>query len=243
MLAGASAGDMSMATTVSSSVVEYNHLQHAVNIGRFLYSSYRLANQIRNIDNALNPAITVTSNTFENIEAEENKINPLINHINIDSNLGRNLWLNGINDIPWSTIDSDLKLPNILENSKHSKGNKSNVKSQQKVFSSPAPLNNNNNNKNKRDDENKKQNESNGKERYKYTNYEKGDDIGIGRFTEKGKNRKLTDPKSGQYLEPDRARNSGEGTHGPSYWKLRGRDEKLIGTVSEDGRFIKGPPK
>ncbi|WP_342271852.1 hypothetical protein [Candidatus Tisiphia endosymbiont of Parasteatoda lunata] len=66
--------------------------------------------------------------------------------------------------------------------------------------------------------------------KYKKSNYEKGDDIGLHRFTERFEKTKLRDPKSGQYLEPDFGRGSGSGGHGGSHWKLYD-GKRRIGTI------------
>ena len=57
-------------------------------------------------------------------------------------------------------------------------------------------------------------------EEYKTKDFKKNDKIGLKRFTKKGKNGRLIDPKTRQYIEKDRARNSGSGGHGGSHWKL-----------------------
>jgi hypothetical protein len=84
--------------------------------------------------------------------------------------------------------------------------------------------------------------ENHKKKRYKYTNYEKGEDIGIDRFAKRINGHTFEDPKSGQYIQKDRALNSGVASHGPSHWKLFDRFNKLVGTISENGIFFK-PPK
>lgn len=53
----------------------------------------------------------------------------------------------------------------------------------------------------------------------------------------------MKDPKSGQYIEKDRGINTGSGPHGGSYWKLYDKQEKFLGTVTEDGKFLRGPKK
>jgi RHS repeat-associated protein len=65
--------------------------------------------------------------------------------------------------------------------------------------------------------------------------YEKGDPIDIERFSVKGKRGKLIDPKTKQWLEPER----GSNPHGGSHWKLFAKDGKRIGTISKDGRWLR----
>jgi hypothetical protein len=69
--------------------------------------------------------------------------------------------------------------------------------------------------------------------------YDKGDPIGLERFTEKGKGGKLIDPKTKQWIEPDHRRNQGNGTHGGSWWKLYAKDGTRIGTITKDGRWLR----
>ncbi|MBX3458277.1 MAG: hypothetical protein KF820_08005, partial [Candidatus Paracaedibacteraceae bacterium] len=76
--------------------------------------------------------------------------------------------------------------------------------------------------------------------KFKTRNFEKGDDISLGRFNKKGKNGILEDPSTGQKLQPDRARNSGAGGHGGSYWKLFDKKGARIGTISKDGKWLRG---
>lgn len=78
---------------------------------------------------------------------------------------------------------------------------------------------------------------------YKKSDFQKGDNIGLHRFTQKVNSRTWKDPKSGQYIQKDRALNSGAGPHGPSRWKLYDRTERLLGTITKDGSFYKGAPK
>lgn len=78
---------------------------------------------------------------------------------------------------------------------------------------------------------------------YKKSDFQKGDNIGLHRFTQKVNSRTWKDPKSGQYIEKDRALNTGARPHGPSRWKLYDRFERLLGTITKDGSFYKGPPK
>ena len=77
------------------------------------------------------------------------------------------------------------------------------------------------------------------KEEGKKSNFNKGDNIGLLRFTKKDKNGRLTDPKTRQYLEREMARNSGNGGHGGSYWKLYNRKGERMGTISKDGRWLR----
>ena len=70
-------------------------------------------------------------------------------------------------------------------------------------------------------------------------NFKKGDNISLDRFSKKLKNGSLEDPKSKQRLVPDCARASGVGPHGGSYWKLLDRRGKRIGTISQDGRWLR----
>ena len=73
----------------------------------------------------------------------------------------------------------------------------------------------------------------------KSSNFDKGDDIGLERFAIKSKGGRLVDKKTGQYLEADRARNSGVGGHGGSYWKLYDKRGNKIGTIDKDGRWLR----
>jgi hypothetical protein len=74
---------------------------------------------------------------------------------------------------------------------------------------------------------------------FKKSNFQKGDNIGLHRFTQKGKEGKWIDPKSGQYIQKDWSLNSGSGPHGPSRWKLYDFKEKRLGTISEDGKWMR----
>ena len=78
---------------------------------------------------------------------------------------------------------------------------------------------------------------------FKKSDFQKGDNIGLHRFTQKGKDAKWIDPKSGQYIQKDWSLNSGAGPHGPSRWKLYDRTERLLGTITKEGSFYKGAPK
>ena len=71
------------------------------------------------------------------------------------------------------------------------------------------------------------------------SNFEVGENIDLQRFTERLKGGMFKEVKTGQSITPDRARNSGTGIHGGSYWKLLDKFGKRIGTVSEDGRFLR----
>jgi hypothetical protein len=72
--------------------------------------------------------------------------------------------------------------------------------------------------------------------------YNKGEDINLSRFTEtskvNGKN-VLMDPKTKQYIMKDKGKNSGVGGHGGSAWKLFNKSNERIGTISEDGRWLR----
>jgi hypothetical protein len=117
---------------------------------------------------------------------------------------------------------------NILEKSKHKDQNKNKSK---------TTANSENQNDLGDYEEHKDQQGENGKQRNKKGNYEKNDFIGIERFTKREKGGGLTDPKSGQYLSPER----GNQPHGGSYWKLKSKKgaKNRIGTISQDGRFLR----
>lgn len=69
--------------------------------------------------------------------------------------------------------------------------------------------------------------------------YCEGENIGLERFSEKKKHNgrwRLTDPKTGEWLDPD---NSPGNPHGGSHWKLRDRKGKRIGTITCDGKFLR----
>lgn len=74
---------------------------------------------------------------------------------------------------------------------------------------------------------------------FKRSNFEKGDNIGLFRFTQRIDGQTWRDPKSGQIIQKDQAVNSGAGAHGPSYWKLKDRGENRIGTVTKEGIWVK----
>lgn len=75
---------------------------------------------------------------------------------------------------------------------------------------------------------------------YKTKDFEINDNIGLHRFTQRikqaGKRAKLVDPETKQYIEKDKAVNSGSGPHA-CYWKLYDKIGNRIGTVTEDGRW------
>lgn len=48
----------------------------------------------------------------------------------------------------------------------------------------------------------------------------------------------MVDPKTGQYIEKDRAFNSGSGPHDGT-WKLQDKKGKRIGNFTEDGKFLR----
>jgi hypothetical protein len=89
------------------------------------------------------------------------------------------------------------------------------------------------------DDEDKEKSSDQNKNKYKRTNYEKGDDVGIERFTIRFEKNKFRDPKTGQYIQKDKAVNSGAGSHGGSEWKLFDKSKKQIGTISSDGKWLR----
>jgi hypothetical protein len=64
--------------------------------------------------------------------------------------------------------------------------------------------------------------------------------IDISKFTQRQKGGDLIDPKTGYKLSPERARNSGTGGHGGSYWKLIDHKGNRVGTISQDGKFLRG---
>ena len=72
----------------------------------------------------------------------------------------------------------------------------------------------------------------------KKSGWKKGDKIGIEKFTKPGKKGRRIGPKTRQYLEPDNATNSGSGTH-DGVWKLKGSRGERLGTISEDGRWLR----
>lgn len=73
-------------------------------------------------------------------------------------------------------------------------------------------------------------------EDFKTKDFKKNDKIGLHRFTQKGKNGRLTDPKTKQYLERDRGRGR---SHGGSHWKLNDAQGNRLGTISKDGRWLR----
>jgi hypothetical protein len=64
--------------------------------------------------------------------------------------------------------------------------------------------------------------------------------VDLSKFTQRMNGGKLKDPKTGYFLSKDKAVNSGTGTHGGSYWKLENSIEKRVGTLSQDGKFLRG---
>ena len=74
---------------------------------------------------------------------------------------------------------------------------------------------------------------------FKKKNLQIGDRIDLTRFTQRLKGGDLKDPKSGQILSKENALNSGAGSHGGSYWKLKDKFGKRIGCISEDGRYLR----
>ncbi len=69
--------------------------------------------------------------------------------------------------------------------------------------------------------------------------YKVGENIGLGRFTQRLKRGTYRDPKTRETIVPDRARNSGEGGHGGSWWKLLNKKGKRIGTISQEGIYLR----
>ena len=65
----------------------------------------------------------------------------------------------------------------------------------------------------------------------------------MGRFTESKKldngSYGLEDPKTGEYVEKDKGVNSGSGSHGGSYWKLKDRFGNRVGTISKEGKWLR----
>jgi hypothetical protein len=77
---------------------------------------------------------------------------------------------------------------------------------------------------------------------FKKSDFKKGDNIGLHRFTQRIDGRTWKDPKSGQIIQKENAINSGSGPHGPVHWKLfKSIGEKLIriGSITKDGRWWK----
>lgn len=74
---------------------------------------------------------------------------------------------------------------------------------------------------------------------FKKSNFQKGDNIGLHRFTQRIDGNTWKDPKSGQFIQKEQALNSGAGPHGPSRWKLYDFKEKRLGSISEDGKWMR----
>ena len=70
-----------------------------------------------------------------------------------------------------------------------------------------------------------------------------GDQIDTGEYSNRvkvsGDNPKMVHPKTGNYLQKDRAKNSGAGTHGTSENKLFNKKGDRIGTVDKDGNITR----
>jgi RHS repeat-associated protein len=70
-----------------------------------------------------------------------------------------------------------------------------------------------------------------------------GDQIDTGEYSNRvkvsGDNPKMTHPKTGNYLQKDRAKNSGSGTHGTSENKLFNKKGGRVGTVDKDGNITR----
>jgi len=70
-----------------------------------------------------------------------------------------------------------------------------------------------------------------------------GDQIDTGEYSNRvkvsGDNPKMVHPKTGNYLQKDRAKNSGAGTHGTSENKLFNKKGDRIGTVYKDGNITR----
>lgn len=77
--------------------------------------------------------------------------------------------------------------------------------------------------------------------------YEPGTQLDLDRFsdtvTRPGRPSVRRDPKTKEYLEKDRAANSGVGGHGGSHWKLKDRNGNTSATVSEEGKIIRSRKK
>ena len=90
------------------------------------------------------------------------------------------------------------------------------------------------------DDSDKKGDESKQQEvtEFKTSNFKIGDNIGLQRFTIRFEKNKFRDPKTGQYIQKDRALNSGSGPHDGEL-KLFNKGKKKIGTITKDGRWLR----
>ena len=75
----------------------------------------------------------------------------------------------------------------------------------------------------------------NAKKDYVTSNFKKDDNIGLERFTKPGKNGSKIDPKTKQVLEKTQGNPHGKGAD----FKLKDKSGKRIGTVSNDGRWLR----
>ncbi len=73
---------------------------------------------------------------------------------------------------------------------------------------------------------------------FKTKDFEKGDYVDLKRFTDRFEKVKFRDPKTQQYIEKDRAFNSGTGPHDGSY-KLFDKTGNRIGTITKDGKWLR----
>jgi hypothetical protein len=73
---------------------------------------------------------------------------------------------------------------------------------------------------------------------FKTSNFERGNNVGLHRFTERFEKTKFRDPKTKQYIEKDHAFNSGSGPHDGAY-KLFDQSGKRIGTVTKEGKWLR----
>lgn len=64
--------------------------------------------------------------------------------------------------------------------------------------------------------------------------------IDVSKFSQRARGGDLVDPKTGYRLSPERAKNSGTGGHGGSYWKLLDAQGNRVGTIAQDGKFLRG---
>lgn len=70
-------------------------------------------------------------------------------------------------------------------------------------------------------------------------NIEKGDSIDLEKFSRRKKGGLFENPDTKQTIPPDRGRNSGSGSHGGSWWKLKDRNGKRIATLSKEGKVLR----